>query len=155
MVIPSGNYYRIDYKINNRNIKEMKPVFLKSLTPFFVLFFLANILIVVFKSQLVAAGYDIQFIWVANLIIFLLTLLGYFLQLKGVDSANFNHFLRGIYSSLLMKMFIIIGALVIYIAVAGGKVNTAAVLISMGLYLLYTAIEVIQLMKIVRNKPHA
>ena len=133
----------------------MKPEIIKSLTPFFILFILSSILLVVFKSRLLAADYDIQFIWVANLIVFLLTLLGFFLQLKGAGSTNFNHFLRGIYSSLLMKMFIIIGALVIYIAVAGGKVNTPAVLISMGLYLIYTAIEVIQLMKIVRNKPHA
>ena len=133
----------------------MKPETLKSLTPFFILFFLSNILLVLFKDRLVAADYDIQFIWVANLIVFLLTLVGFFLQVKGAGSANLNHFLRGIYSSLLMKMFIIIGALVIYIAVAGGKVNTPAVLISMGLYLLYTAIEVIQLMKILRNKPHA
>ena len=133
----------------------MKPEIVKSLTPFFILFILSNILIVSFKSRLLAAGYDMQFIWVANLIVFVLTLVGYFLQVKGAKSANFNHFLRGIYSSLLMKMFIIIGTLVIYITVADGKVNTPAVLISMGLYLSYTAIEVIQLMKILRNKPHA
>jgi hypothetical protein len=133
----------------------MKPAIIKSFTPFIIIFILINLLIVLFKNKLLAADYDIQFIWVANLIIFLLTLLGYFLQLKGAVSANFNHFLRGIYSSLLMKMFIIIGALVIYIAVAKGKINTPAILISMGLYLVYTAIEVIQLMKIVRNKPHA
>lgn len=133
----------------------MKSETVKSLTPFFILFFITSILLVVFKERLVAADYNIQFIWAANLLVFLLTLVGYFLQLKGASSANFNHFLRGIYSSLLMKMFIIIGALVIYITVADGKVNTPAILISMGLYLLYTAIEVIQLMKILRNKPHA
>lgn len=133
----------------------MKPTIIKSFTPFIIIFILANLLIVLFKNKLLEAEYDVQFIWVANLIIFLLTLLGYFLQLKGAGSANFNHFLRGIYSSLLMKMFIIIGGLVIYIAVAKGEINTPAILISMGLYLIYTAIEVIQLMKIVRNKPHA
>lgn len=133
----------------------MKREFIKSFTPFFILFIVTNLLLVIFKAGLLAADYDVKFIWVANLIVFLLTLMGYYLQLRGAGSANFNHFLRGIYSSLLMKMFIIIGGLVIYIAVAGGKVNTPAILISMGLYLLYTAIEVIQLMKIVRNKPHA
>ena len=133
----------------------MKQTFVKSFTPFIILFIITNILIVLFKSRLLVIDYDVPFIWVANLIVFFLTLLGYYLQLRGADSANFNHFLRGIYSSLLMKMFIIIGGLVIYIVVAGGKVNTPAILISMGLYLIYTAIEVIQLMKIVRNKPHA
>lgn len=133
----------------------MKRSFIKSFTPLFILFILVNILIVGFKKSLANADYDVEFIWVANLVIFLLSIMGYYLQLRGVGSANFNHFLRGIYSSLLMKMFIIIGALVIYIAVGGGKVNTPAVLISMGLYLIYTAIEVIQLMKIVRNKPNA
>ena len=133
----------------------MKRAFIKSFTPFFIVFIITNILIVGFKTQLLAADYDVYFIWGANVIIFFLTIMGYYLQLRGTDSANFNHFLRGIYSSLLMKMFIIIGGLVIYIAVAGGKVNTPAVLISMGLYLIYTAVEVIQLMKIVRNKPHA
>jgi len=64
-------------------------------------------------------------------------------------------FIRGVYSSILMKIFVVVAAILIYIFVTGGKVSKASLFTSMAFYLLYTSIEVIQLMKIVRKKPNA
>lgn len=133
----------------------MKIPIIKSFIPFLILFVVSNILLVLLKDKLLANDVDVYFIWGANVVIFALTILGYFIQVKGAQSANFNAFLRGIYSSLLLKMFVVIIALVIYISIEGSDVNSAAIFTSMGFYLVYTAIEVMQLMKIVRNKPHA
>lgn len=123
--------------------------------PLALLFLVVNILIWIFKDFM--AGFEIgaNFILGANIILFLITFIGFYIQTKGVSSANINAFLRGIYSSLLLKMFIVMGAIFIYVLAAGGKVNQSSLLISMALYILYTAVEVVQLMKIVRKKPDA
>jgi hypothetical protein len=75
--------------------------------------------------------------------------------MKGLRSANINAFIRGVYSSLLLKMVIIMIAVIIYIFITGGKVNKPSLFTSIGIYFLYTSIEVTQLMKIARRKPNA
>jgi Kef-type K+ transport system membrane component KefB len=59
---------------------------------------------------------------------------------------------RGLYASLMLKMFVIIGGLFIYIYGFRGSVNVPALFVAMVLYLVYTSIEVKQLMKIARKK---
>lgn len=49
-------------------------------------------------------------------------------------------------------MFVIIGAIVLYIYAMGGVVNEPSLFTAMVLYLLYTSIEVSQLTKIARRK---
>jgi hypothetical protein len=114
-----------------------------------------NILLLIFKNILTSYGFDVNFILGANVVLFLLSLSGFFIQNKGVRSSNINAFIRGVYSSVLLKMFIIMGGILIYILIAGGKVNKPALFTSMAIYILYTSVEVIQLMKIVRKKPNA
>ena len=130
------------------------PLF-KKFIPVIVLFVLINILILACKHFLSREGVAINFIAIANVILFLLTSFGFYMQTKGVNSSNVNAFIRGIYSAILMKMFVIAGAIFIYIYASGGRVNTAAIFTSMAIYLMYTFIEVVQLMKIARRKPNA
>jgi hypothetical protein len=52
-------------------------------------------------------------------------------------------------------MFVIVVAIVIYILVMGGKTDKLSILSAMGIYIIYTAIEVVQLMKIARRNPDA
>lgn len=122
--------------------------------PAIVLFIIVSILIFIFKSSLISYGFDIPFLLIANVLLFLLSLFGFYIQTRGVKSANVNAFVRGLYSSLLLKMFVIIGAIFIYIFVMDGHVNKPSLFTSMVIYLLYTFIEVTQLMKIARKKDH-
>jgi hypothetical protein len=133
----------------------MKHPLIKKLIPVLSLFIFVNILLLIFKSILTGYGFDVNFILGANVVLFLLSLSGFFIQTKGVRSSNINAFIRGVYSSVLLKMFIIMAAILIYILVAGGNVNKPALFTSMAIYILYTSVEVIQLMKIVRKKPNA
>ena len=128
---------------------------LKTLRPLIFLFLLINILAFIFAKSLVAAGFNLSFLLRANAIIFLLTFFGFALQAKGSKSANVNAFIRGIYASLLMKMFVIVAAILIYILVIGAEINRPSLFASLAIYLIYTCIEVIQLMKIARKKPDA
>jgi len=119
------------------------------------LFLLINLVVFIFYGSLQEYGFNVGFLIVANAILFILTFLGFYLQTKGVRSTNINAFIRGIYSSLLLKMFVIVAAILIYILLLGGETNTPSILASMGIYLVYTILEVIQLMKIARQKPDA
>jgi len=126
----------------------------KKFIPIIILFVVINLLLLIFKESLIEKGFQLNFVFVANLILFLLSSFGFFIQTKSANSSNINAFIRGVYSSLLMKMFVIVAAIFIYIFVTGGEVNKAAIFASMAIYLLYTSIEVVQLMQIARKKPN-
>lgn len=128
---------------------------IKKFIPVIGLFLLTNFIVFIFGGSLEEYGFNIGFLLVANALLFILTFLSFYLQTKGVRSSNVNAFIRGIYSSLLLKMFVIVAAILIYILLMGGETNTPSILASMGIYLVYTFLEVIQLMKIARKKPDA
>ncbi len=120
--------------------------------PVAVIFVAISILLFLFRKTLQSAGIDGDFLLIANGLLFILSLLGFFIQTRHVGAANVHKFIRGVYSSVLMKMLLIIVALFIFILVSEKSVNTGAILISMGIYILYSSIEVFQLMKMVKKK---
>jgi len=127
----------------------------KKYVPVIVLFVFINAMVFIFKSFLQLNGFEIRFLLIANTILLILSLSGFFIQLRGLKSSNVNAFIRGVYSSLLLKMIIIMIAVFVYMFITNGKVNKPSLFTSMGIYLLYTSIEVTQLMKIARRKPDA
>jgi len=132
----------------------MKEIYSKSV-PVIVLFILVNAAIIIFKLRLIAMGFEIPFLLIANLILFGLSLAGFFIQMRGLKSTNTHAFIRGIYASLLLKIFIVIIVLGIYLFISEGKVNKPSLFTAMALYILYTFIEVKQLLKISRGNPNA
>lgn len=128
---------------------------IKKFIPVIGLFLLLTFILFIFGSSLEEYGFNIGFLLVANALLFILTFLGFYLQTKGVRSTNAHAFIRGIYSSLLLKMFVIVAAILIYVLLMGGETNTPSIFASMGIYLLYTTLEVVQLMKIARKNPDA
>lgn len=133
----------------------MKSLLGKAVVPFVIIFLAVHLLLHFFAEALKQHSFDVDFLQVANLLIFLLTLFGLWIQLRAAQSPNINAFLRGIYTSLLMKMFVLVGAIFFYISVAAGEINQQAILTCFGLYVMYTAVEVILLLKIIRRKPNA
>ena len=127
----------------------------KKFIPVIGLFLLINLIIFIFFNSLKEYGFNVGFLIVANIVLFLLTFFGFYIQTRGVRSTNINAFIRGVYSSLLLKMFVIVGAILIYIVAMDGEVNKPSILTSLGIYLVYTFMEVVQLMKIARKKPDA
>lgn len=123
--------------------------------PVIVLFVFINVMVFIFKSFLQLNGFEIRFLLIANSVLCALSISGFFIQMKGLKSSNINAFIRSVYSSLLLKMVIIMVAVIVYIFTTGGNVNKPSLFTSMGIYFLYTSIEVTQLMKIARRKPNA
>jgi hypothetical protein len=133
----------------------MKQLLLKKFSPVMLLFILINILVFIFKNSLISSDFNISFLLSANIILFVLSFSAFFIQTRGVSSTNINAFIRGVYSSLLLKLFVIVIAIVIYILVMHGEVNKPSLFTAMAIYIIYTSVEVIQLMKLARNKPDA
>lgn len=149
------HHYRAHYQNHQRHFEKMIQSLFKKFIPLTALFLLINLVVFIFEPSLKGYGFNISFLLVANTILFIITFLGFYLQTKGVSSTNINAFIRGVYSSLLVKMFVVVGAILIYILMMGGAVNTPSILASMGIYLVYTTVEVVQLMKIARRKNDA
>lgn len=120
--------------------------------PLFTVAILVFSLILIFKDFLIRKDINTDFVMGANFILFALSITGLFIQSRGAVAAQLSAFLRGIYSSLLLKMFLVAGGIIIYVTMLGGEINKGAIFISMALYFVYTAIEVTQIMKIVRRK---
>ena len=111
--------------------------------------------IFIFKPLLQSLGFDVRFLLIANLLLFFVTLCGFFIQMNGLKSANTNAFIRGVYFSFLIKLFVIMIAVTIYLFIMRSRLNKPSLFTSMGIYLLYAAVEVFQLMKIARSKSDA
>src|SRR5664279_4585359 len=119
----------------------MKEIYNKPV-PVIVLFILINALAFIFKTFLHNQGFGIKFLLTANLLLFCLSMLAFFIQMRGLKSTNINAFIRSVYASLLVKIFIVIIALAVYLFLVRGKINRPALFTSMALYIVYTFIEV-------------
>ena len=120
-----------------------------------VLFVFINAAAFLFTSFLHDHGFGIKLLLTANLLLFLLTMAGFFIQMRAIKSANINAFIRGVYVNLLVKIFVVIIGLAIYLFITKGKINKPSLFTAMGLYILYSSLEVRQLMKISRKKTDA
>lgn len=118
--------------------------------PLSVLFVTFCVILGIFKEKLESGGLDVQFTLFANIILFVVTVLGFAIISDKAGSKNIHAFLRGVYLSFLLKMFVVVAALFIFISVFR-EVNKPAIFVSMGMYIVYSIAEVFQLMKIGRN----
>ncbi|HEX6335117.1 MAG TPA: hypothetical protein VFZ78_12880 [Flavisolibacter sp.] len=122
--------------------------------PVVLLFILMNALFLVAGSRLRAWNADQDVLIGGNLALFLITILSFFVALRGLHQPNPNAFVRSVYSSMMIKLFLCAIAVFAYVSVSGESMNRPALFTCMGLYLVYTFIEVSILMKLLRNKPH-
>lgn len=131
---------------------KQKNKFFLIFQPILWLFLLIHTVLSIFRIPISKAGFDVDFILVANIILFALSALGFYIQNRQLKSPNPNAFVRGMYGSTLLKLMVIMAALFIFIIASDGTVNKKAILLSMAIYVLYTTIEVVLLMKMVRTK---
>ena len=124
----------------------------KAYFPIIFLFLILGALILMAKTFLESRGFDREFLMWANLFLFLLSIGGFLLQRKGLESPNPQAFVRGVYASLLFKMFLVIVVVFVYVFLFRNKINKPGLFTAMGLYIVYTVVEVTALMKVARKK---
>lgn len=126
-----------------------------SIRPVFPVIFFFIILTAFFltsRNFLELHGFDQNVLMIANLIVFLATILSFLFASRGLKSTNPQAFVRSIYLSIMVKLFVCIIAALIYIFVFRDNLNKPALFTSMGLYLVYTFIEVSVLTKLLKGK---
>ena len=100
-------------------------------------------------------GADQQVLIIGNALLFVITLASFMLAQKGLNNPNSHAFVRAVYSGIMIKLFLCLAAAFIYISTNKAKLNKPALFICMGLYLVYTFMEVSSLMKLLREKKNA
>jgi hypothetical protein len=122
-------------------------MFNKSIIPLVVVFLIIGAAVLVFKNTLQQHGFDWQVLSGGNLYLYAVTMISMHMLTKGLHASNTQAFLRGAYSGVLLKLFACAGAAFIYILASGKDVNKPALFVCMGLYLVYTFVEMSVIMK--------
>jgi heme/copper-type cytochrome/quinol oxidase subunit 3 len=98
---------------------------------------------------------DTWVLLIGNFILFISTSLSFYVSQKSISSPNPNSSVRSLYGSFMIKFFLIAISAFIYILAVKKNVNKPALIICMGLYLVYTIIEVASLQKLLKQKKNA
>jgi hypothetical protein len=130
----------------------------KSTPAFFSIAFLFVILSGFFvstRSLLAKWNMDPSVLLYGNLILFAATALSFWLGSRGTKTNNPQAVVRSVYASFIVKFFLLLAAAFIYIMMAAEKVNKPGLFVCMGLYIVYTFLEVSILMKMSKRKNNA
>ncbi len=110
--------------------------------PLLLLFIFANLLLLVFQRNFATKNVNIDVPIVGNLILFAVSMLNVYFQIKNLNNPNPQAVIRGVMAGTFIKLFVLAAAVVIYLLVAGERKNINGVFVSMGLYIIYTWLEV-------------
>jgi hypothetical protein len=124
----------------------------KIFLPLLLLFILLNGFFLAGKSILDKYGIDQAVLIGGNLILFVATALSFFVSQRSLSAKNPNASVRSLYGSFMIKFFLIAIAAFIYIMSVKKNINKPALMICMGLYIVYTFIEVTSLQKMMKQK---
>lgn len=87
----------------------------------------------------------------ANLLLFIITLIACFIHIRSLANNNPHAFVRGVTLASFMKLILIAVSVFIYLIAAGENRSIYAVITAMGLYIIYTILEVGGAMKLNRE----
>jgi hypothetical protein len=125
------------------------------LRPLVYVFILLNAIFVAAKSLLAKWGIDQSVVIIGNLVLFLVGFISLTLSRRSLKSANPNVFVRAVYANFMIKLFVCVAVAFIYFVSVKPNINKPGLFVCMGLYIVYTVIEVSSLTKLLRNKKNA
>lgn len=128
---------------------------LRGLMPLILVFTALNGFFIAGSNMLERWGADQDVLVYGNIFLLIITLLSYLLAKRGLTNPNPHAFVRAVYSSILLKLFICLIAAFAYIASTKTALNKPAFFTLMGLYLLYTFLEVSVLTKALKGHRNA
>ncbi len=120
--------------------------------PLVILFILLNAFFLIGRNWLAKQGVDNEVLLIGNLILFIATLLSFIVYMRSLRATGGGAAVRGMYGSFIIKFFTCLVAAFAYIMIAKKDVNKPALIICLGLYVVYTVIEVSSLQKLLKQK---
>lgn len=120
----------------------MTKKYVQFIRPLIVAFVIINGLLIPFRARLTAKGIDGDVVICANLLLFFFSILNIYFQSRNINNPNPNAVIRGVMAGMFLKLFGLAAAVMIYLFAAGAGRSVNAVFLSMGLYIIYTWLEV-------------
>ncbi|MBS1774369.1 MAG: hypothetical protein JST82_16045 [Bacteroidetes bacterium] len=96
-------------------------------------------------------GYRFKVLMGGNIIMFLLSLTTYFLVTTQLSKKP-QAFVRGVYSSSLLKLMVCMFAILIYTMINKPDIHKPTLFVLFGIYAVYSVVETVQLSKMARTK---
>lgn len=127
----------------------------KEFAPVILLFIIVNSLAISLRARWQAWNVNQDVLILGNLFLFAVTSVSFFMAKRGLKSTNPHAFVRAVYGSIMFKLFLCLIVAFIYISVYKKELNKPAFFGCMGLYLLYTFLEVSALTRLLRRQPNA
>ena len=128
---------------------------IRNFFPAIMIFLILNSGFLAMMKRLEEWGFDYSVLVFGNLLIFGISFLSYWMAVKGLTTKNNHAFFRWLYGSIMVKLFLLAGVAFVYIVMNKEGVNKPALFFCMGLYIIYTFIEVSALMKVNKQKTNA
>lgn len=126
--------------------------FFRAFRPVLLIFIFTTAFFIVFRSWLQGQDADTNVLIIGNLVLFAATAVSFYLFSRSMTSANSQAIVRTVYGGVLSKMMICLVTAFIYISIAKKDANKVGIITCMFLYLVYTTIEVMILMKLSKQK---
>lgn len=123
-------------------------LFGKMLLPMLIIFNLLTISIFTAGKLLNTYNIDKNVLLGANCLFMGTGILVFFMQKNALTNKNPNVFIRSVIAGMMIKMFSTVLAVLAYVVLVGPTYNKKAVFISLFMYLLYLAVEVIAISKV-------
>jgi hypothetical protein len=120
----------------------MKKSFATLSRPLTILFVITTALFIVFGKRMEAKNISQTVVISANLLLYIVTMLNLFFQVRALSNPNPNAVIRGVMAGTFLKLLVIAAAACIYLLVAKQTRSVNAVFVGMALYIIYTWLEV-------------
>ena len=102
-----------------------------------LVFVIVNALALVFAKKLQAKGVDTDMVIGGNIVLFLATIISFWMHYRAMNTKNTSGIIRNVYGGFMAKFFILLIAAFAYISLAK-EVNKYGLFVCMGLYFVYT-----------------
>ncbi len=125
---------------------------LRKTVPLFIVFILFSILFLLSQSMLTKFGLDKNVLLIANSLFFILGIITFFIQYKALQNSNPNVFIRSVMSVMMIKMFVCIIAVLIYVLSFRDSYSKPSIFAGVILYFVYLTVEVNVMLKLNNQK---
>ena len=122
------------------------------LLPLLIIFVTLTLLILSATNFLKKNNIDQNVLLGANFLFMGTGLLVFFMQKNALNNKNPNVFIRSVMAGMMIKMFSTVIAVLAYVILVGPTYNKKAVFISLFMYLIYLAAEVMAISKVNSKK---
>ena len=142
-------------QVPQSNFPGMNRSSARQLLPMILLFFLMTIFFFSASGWLYKKGFDPEVLAIANILLFAVSLITFYITFNSLNSTNPHAFVRAMYGGFIIKFFVLAMAAFLYIMIEKKEVSKRALFAAMGLYVVYTVIEVRTLLRVLKQKKNA